>query len=90
MRPFRNVNTDIEPIYTFRKHSGPVLSVLVGTGPNADTCISSGLDGNIIVWNIPNMDTTDQYDPYCKICTYFICVYLYVFFVCFGLPHYIQ
>jgi WD40 repeat protein len=61
---FRNANTDIEPVYTFRKHSGPVLSVLFST--EGDHCISSGLDAKIIVWSTPNFDTSDQYDPYGK------------------------
>ncbi len=26
--------------------------------------VSSGLDGKILVWNLPNYETADQYDPY--------------------------
>ena len=61
---FRNVNTDIEPVYTFRKHTGSVLSVLISG--DGDHLISSGLDSKIILWNMPQYETVDQYDPYCN------------------------
>ncbi len=53
----------MEPIYTFRKHTGAVLSLVMS--PNGDYCISSGLDASIIIWNMPNYES-DQYDVYCK------------------------
>jgi striatin 1/3/4 len=58
----KNVNSDIEPIYTFRSHTKAVLSVLISS--NGDYCISAGLDSKIIVWNMPNYEATDQYDSY--------------------------
>jgi WD40 repeat protein len=60
----RNVNTDIEPVYTFRKHESAVLSVLLTE--NGEHLISSDLNSKIIVWNVPNYETADQYDSYCK------------------------
>lgn len=57
-----NINSDVEPCYTFRKHSGSVLSLAISS--NGDNLISGGLDSKIVVWNIPNYETTDQFDPY--------------------------
>lgn len=31
---------------------------------NGDNLISSGLDSKIIVWSMPNYETSDQFDPY--------------------------
>ncbi|XP_033644615.1 striatin-3-like [Asterias rubens] len=53
---------DVEPIYTFRGHSGPVLSLVVSS--NGEQCFSGGTDAAIRCWNIPgsNIDPYDSYD----------------------------
>ncbi len=45
-----------------------MLSVLISS--NGDYCISAGLDSKIIVWNMPNYESTDQYDSYCNTYTF--------------------
>ncbi|MGH0137444.1 UNVERIFIED_CONTAM: hypothetical protein FKN15_078486 [Acipenser sinensis] len=59
----KNVALDVEPIYTFRAHSGAVLSLAMGD--NGDCCYSGGLDGSVRCWKIPelNVDPYDNYDP---------------------------
>ncbi|XP_062868465.1 striatin [Trichomycterus rosablanca] len=52
---------DVEPIYTFRAHRGPVLSVVMST--NGEQCFSGGVDGTIQSWNTPNPNI-DPYDSY--------------------------
>ncbi|XP_051957105.1 LOW QUALITY PROTEIN: striatin-like [Xyrauchen texanus] len=54
---------DVEPIYTFRAHRGPVLCVVMSS--NGDQCFSGGLDGTIQSWNTPNpnIDPYDSYEP---------------------------
>jgi len=54
---------DVEPIYTFRAHSGPVLSLAVH--PTGSHAYSGGYDATIRVWNIPSpgMDPYDAFDP---------------------------
>ncbi|XP_048378591.1 striatin-3-like isoform X3 [Stegostoma tigrinum] len=52
---------DVEPIYTFRGHIDPVLSLAVSS--KGDQCFSGGLDGTICCWNIPSLNT-DPYDTY--------------------------
>lgn len=54
---------DVEPLYTFRGHMGPVLSLVMS--PSGDRCISGSLDSTIRVWNLPNcnVDPYDAYDP---------------------------
>lgn len=58
----KNSNADIESVYTFRKHTSSVLSVVLS--PNGDYMLSSGLDSQIHLWNMPNFETIDQYDAY--------------------------
>lgn len=60
----KNSNADIESVYTFRKHSSTVLSLVLSA--NGDYMLSSGLDSQIYLWNMPNFETIDQYDAYCK------------------------
>ncbi|XP_052767005.1 striatin-3-like isoform X7 [Mya arenaria] len=53
---------DVEPVYTFRAHVGPVLCLAVsGSG---EQCYSGGLDSTIRCWNIPssNIDPYDSFD----------------------------
>lgn len=50
---------DVEPVYTFRAHTGPVLSLSIAS--SGDLCFSGGLDSTIRVWNMPN-PSIDPYD----------------------------
>uniref|UniRef100_A0A3Q1EDU4 Uncharacterized protein n=1 Tax=Acanthochromis polyacanthus TaxID=80966 RepID=A0A3Q1EDU4_9TELE len=52
---------DVEPIYTFRAHSGAVLSVTMSS--SGEQCFSGGMDGTIQSWNTPNPNI-DPYDSY--------------------------
>uniref|UniRef100_A0A3P8UM05 Striatin n=1 Tax=Cynoglossus semilaevis TaxID=244447 RepID=A0A3P8UM05_CYNSE len=52
---------DVEPVYTFRAHSGAVLCVTMTS--NGEQCFSGGVDGNIQSWNLPNPNI-DPYDSY--------------------------
>ncbi|CAG9797047.1 unnamed protein product [Chironomus riparius] len=60
---------DVEPIYTFRAHTVPVLCIAMNEG--GDQCYSGGLDGVINFWNVPpyNKDPYDSYDPEVLKCT---------------------
>uniref|UniRef100_A0A8C7YUJ2 Striatin-3 n=1 Tax=Oryzias sinensis TaxID=183150 RepID=A0A8C7YUJ2_9TELE len=58
----KSASFDVEPIYTFRGHEGPVLSLaMTSTG---EQCFSGGIDSTIQWWNIPgsNVDPYDTYD----------------------------
>uniref|UniRef100_A0A8C8SE62 Striatin n=1 Tax=Pelusios castaneus TaxID=367368 RepID=A0A8C8SE62_9SAUR len=59
----KSASLDVEPIYTFRAHSGPVLCVVMSS--NGEQCYSGGTDGVIQGWNTtnPNVDPYDSYDP---------------------------
>ncbi|XP_046891588.1 striatin-4 isoform X1 [Hypomesus transpacificus] len=63
MHSKKNAALDVEPIYTFRAHSGAVLSLAMGG--DGDLCYSGGLDGTVRCWKIPdlNVDPYDNYDP---------------------------
>jgi striatin 1/3/4 len=61
LRKSASTTQDLEPIYTFRRHTGPVLCVAMN--PSGEQCYSGGLDSIISVWNIPNSDV-DSYDAY--------------------------
>ena len=50
---------DVEPVYTFRAHTGPVLSLAIAS--SGDLCFSGGIDSTIRVWNMPN-PSVDPYD----------------------------
>ena len=54
---------DVEPVYTFRAHTGPVLSLAVS--PDGDYCFSGGIDSSVRIWNMPRPDI-DPYDNFCK------------------------
>lgn len=59
----KSASLDVEPLYTFRSHTGPVLCLAIsGTGEH---CYSGGLDGTINCWNVPNsnIDPYDLYEP---------------------------
>jgi len=54
---------DVEPVYTFRAHTGAVLSLTIAS--NGDLCFSGGIDSTIRVWNLPSssVDPYDCFDP---------------------------
>ncbi|XP_050036921.1 striatin-3 isoform X1 [Dermacentor andersoni] len=52
---------DVEPVYTFRAHSGPVLCLAMGA--TGEQCFSGGLDHTIRCWNVPS-STIDPYDSF--------------------------
>ncbi|KAM8833391.1 striatin-3 isoform 2-T2 [Synchiropus picturatus] len=58
----KNAALDVEPVYTFRAHHGPVLSLAMTS--SGEQCFSGGLDSTIQWWNIPssNVDPYDTYD----------------------------
>lgn len=55
--------TELEPVYTFRGHKGPVLCLVLS--PTGDHLYTGGIDGNICCFNVPssNGDPFDSYDP---------------------------
>ncbi|XP_071454671.1 striatin-3 [Hetaerina americana] len=59
----KSASLDVEPLYTFRSHTGPVLCLAMG--PSGKQCYSGGLDGAIHCWNLPsaNIDPYDAFDP---------------------------
>uniref|UniRef100_A0A665U5X5 Striatin, calmodulin binding protein 3 n=1 Tax=Echeneis naucrates TaxID=173247 RepID=A0A665U5X5_ECHNA len=58
----KSASFDVEPIYTFRAHVGPVLSLAMTS--SGEQCFSGGIDSTIQWWNIPssNVDPYDTYD----------------------------
>ncbi|XP_075883965.1 striatin-3 [Nelusetta ayraudi] len=59
----KSASFDVEPVYTFRAHAGPVLSLAMTS--SGEQCFSGGIDSTIQWWNIPssNVDPYDTYDP---------------------------
>ncbi|KAM6973614.1 striatin-3 [Aplochiton taeniatus] len=59
----KSASFDVEPVYTFRAHVGPVLSLAMSS--SGEQCYSGGIDSTIQWWNIPssNVDPYDTYDP---------------------------
>lgn len=57
----KSLSLDVEPVYTFRGHMGPVLCLAI-TG-DGEKCFSAGLDGDIRIWNVPSINV-DPYDSY--------------------------
>jgi len=55
--------SDLEPVYTFRGHSGAVLCCVINS--NGSVCYSGGMDSTIQCWNLPslNIDLFGPYDP---------------------------
>lgn len=60
---FRAASLDVEPVYTFRAHIGPVLCLAVSA--TGEQCFSGGIDSTIRCWNIPNSNI-DPYDSFGK------------------------
>ena len=57
----KSTQLDVEPVYTFRGHTGPVLCLCVST--TGDYCFSGGVDGSVRCWTIPP-PSVDPYDTY--------------------------
>ncbi|XP_073495163.1 striatin-3 isoform X4 [Phyllobates terribilis] len=59
----KSASFDVEPIYTFRAHMGPVLSLVISS--SGEHCYSGGIDSTIQWWKMlsPNVDPYDTYDP---------------------------
>nr|CAD7392470.1 unnamed protein product [Timema cristinae] len=59
----KSASLDVEPLYTFRCHTGPVLCLSMSA--TGEQCYSGGLDGSIHCWNLPcaNIDPYDSFDP---------------------------
>lgn len=59
----KSASLDVEPLYTFRSHNGPVLCLAMSG--NGEQCYSGGLDGAIHCWNLPNanIDPYDSFEP---------------------------
>ena len=57
----RTASLDVEPVYTFRAHNGPVFCLAMnGTG---DSCYSGGADATVRCWNVPSSNI-DPYDSF--------------------------
>ncbi|KAM9591557.1 striatin-4-like [Morphnus guianensis] len=61
--PKKNAALDVEPVYAFRGHRGPVLAIAMGR--DSALCCSAGVDARIRCWCLPDldMDPYDGYDP---------------------------
>lgn len=57
----RSASLDVEPVYTFRGHVGPVLCLAMSS--TGEQCFSGGLDGSLQSWMIPGSNI-DPYDSY--------------------------
>lgn len=57
----KTASLDVEPIYTFRAHTGPVLSLAIST--SGEQCFSGGTDASIRCWNMPSPNI-DPYDTF--------------------------
>ncbi|KAF7652801.1 hypothetical protein LDENG_00092110 [Lucifuga dentata] len=59
----KSASFDVEPVYTFRAHIGPVLSLAMTS--SGEQCFSGGIDSTIQWWNVPssNVDPYDTYEP---------------------------
>lgn len=59
----RSASLDVEPLYTFRCHTGPVLCLAMSA--SGEQCFSGGIDGAIHCWTLPSANI-DPYDSYGK------------------------
>ncbi|XP_068456202.1 striatin-3 isoform X2 [Clinocottus analis] len=59
----KSASFDVEPVYTFRAHVGPVLSLAMTS--SGEQCFSGGIDSTVQWWNIPSssVDPYDSYEP---------------------------
>ena len=58
----KSASLDVEPVYTFRGHRGPVLCLDVA--PNGEHLFSGGVDSTVKVWNMPPVNSVDPYDAF--------------------------
>ena len=58
---YRATALDVEPVYTFRAHQGPVLCLAMSA--TGEECFSGGVDSTIRCWNLPSSNI-DPYDSY--------------------------
>lgn len=58
---FRSAIIDVEPAFTFRGHTGPVLSLAVSS--DGEVVYSGSADGQLRMWQTPN-DLSDPFDVY--------------------------
>ena len=63
----RSAIIDVEPVYTFRGHTNPVLSVALST--DGEVVYSGSNDGSIRIWQVPS-DLSDPFDVYGKFYEY--------------------
>ncbi|XP_075225036.1 connector of kinase to AP-1 [Lycorma delicatula] len=65
----KSASLDVEPLYTFRCHTGPVLCLAMSA--TGEQCYSGATDGAIHCWNLPsaNIDPYDSFDPGVLACT---------------------
>ncbi|XP_077552053.1 connector of kinase to AP-1 isoform X3 [Haemaphysalis longicornis] len=54
---------DVEPLYTFRAHVGPVLCLAMSA--TGEECFSGGLDHTVRCWTVPSsaLDPYDSFEP---------------------------
>lgn len=59
----KSTSLDVEPVYTFRAHRGPVLSLAIASA--GDLLFSGGLDATVRCWNMPSasVDPYDAFEP---------------------------
>lgn len=57
----RSAIIDVEPAFTFRGHTGPVLSLAVSS--DGEVVYSGSADGQLRMWQTPN-DLSDPFDIY--------------------------
>lgn len=57
----KSASLDVEPLYTFRGHTGPVLCLTMSS--SGEQCYSAATDGAIHAWAIPSFPL-DPYDSY--------------------------
>ncbi len=59
----KSASLDVEPVYTFRAHRGPVLSLAVASA--GDALFSGGADGTVRCWAMPpsSVDPYNSFDP---------------------------
>jgi len=53
--------SDLEPVYTFRGHTGPALCAIINS--NGSMCYSGGQDATIQCWHLPSLNI-ELFGPY--------------------------
>ncbi|XP_054261722.1 striatin-3 isoform X1 [Macrosteles quadrilineatus] len=59
----KSASLDVEPLYTFRSHTGPVLCLAMSM--TGEQCFSGATDAAIHCWHLPpaNIDPYDSFEP---------------------------